>query len=187
VWPVGVFVKRMVPASYGDPVDSTAIGEPAECCVGNIKEISMIDSYIISTDKSRLNIPAIHDYLSHRSYWGKGRTIEAVRKSIDNSLCFGIYDKSNQMAGFARVITDFTIFAYLLDLFIFEEHRKRGLGKFLVQHIVNDAALQDVSFWLLGTKDAHGLYKQYGFNNLSYPERIMEKRKVANMTVNSDG
>jgi hypothetical protein len=86
------------------------------------------DGYIISTDKSRLDIPAIHDYLSNRSYWGKGRTIEAVRKSIENSLCFGIYDKDNQMAGFARVITDFTIFAYLLDLFIFEDHRRDCLG-----------------------------------------------------------
>jgi N-acetylglutamate synthase-like GNAT family acetyltransferase len=145
------------------------------------------DNYIISTDRSRLNIPAIHDFLSTRSYWGKGRTIEAVRKSIENSLCFGIYDKDYQMAGFARVITDFTIFAYLLDLFIFEEHRKRGLGKCLVDHIVNDVSLKGVTFWLLGTKDAHGLYRQYGFNNLSFPERIMEKRKVANMALKSSG
>ncbi len=144
------------------------------------------DSNIISTDKAKLDIPTIHDYLSNRSYWGKGRTIETVLKSIENSLCFGIYDNDNQLAGFARVVTDFTIFAYLLDLFILEGHRKCGLGKWLVDHIVNNQVFKDIRFWRLDTKDAHELYRKYGFCEPAFPEKIMEKRNVANHSLISD-
>jgi len=147
----------------------------------NKKGLTVIDGYMISTDKARLDIPAIHDYLCNRSYWGQGRTIETVRKSIENSLCFGIYDKDNQLAGFARVVSDFTIFAYLLDLFILEGHRKRGLGKWFVERIVNDSVFKDIRFWRLDTKDAHELYKKFGFREPAFPEKIMEKRNVANL------
>lgn len=133
---------------------------------------------MISTDKSKLDVAAIHDYLCNRSYWGQGRTIETVRKSIDNSLCFGMYDKEDHLAGFARVVTDFTIFAYLMDLFILEGHRKRGLGKRLVNHILNDQTFKDILFWRLDTKDAHELYRKYGFREPAFPEKIMEKRNV---------
>lgn len=143
----------------------------------------MIDGYVISTDKARLDIPAIHDYLSNRSYWGQGRTIETVLKSIENSLCFGIYDKANHLAGFARVVSDFTIFAYLLDLFILESHRKRGLGKCFVEHIVNDQIFKDIRFWRLDTKDAHELYRKYGFREPAFPEKIMERRNFANLSL----
>lgn len=142
----------------------------------------MVNGYKISTDKSKLDITAIHDYLSNRSYWGRRRTIEAVQKSVDNSLCFGVYDKDRQLAGFARVVTDFTIFAYLMDLFILESHRKQGLGKALVDHIVNNAAFKDIQFWRLDTKDAHELYRKFGFREPAFPENIMEKRKVANQS-----
>jgi GNAT superfamily N-acetyltransferase len=145
----------------------------------------VINGYVISTDNARLDIPAIHDYLSNRSYWGQGRTIEAVRKSIENSLCFGIYDKDNQLAGFARVVSDFTIFAYLLDLFVLEGHRKRGLGKWFVENIVNDPVFKDIRFWRLDTKDAHELYRKYGFREPAFPEKIMEKRNVANLSLHS--
>ena len=138
----------------------------------------MLNGYTISTDKSKLDITAIHDYICNRSYWGQGRTIEAVQKSIDNSICFGVYDEDDNFIGLARVVTDYTIFAYLMDLFILESYRKRGLGKCLVDHIVNNEIFKDIRFWRLDTKDAHELYRKYGFRETAYPEKIMEKRKA---------
>ena len=138
----------------------------------------MENDFTISTDKNKLDVAVIHDFLCNRSYWGQGRTIETVQKSIDNSLCFGMYDKDRCFVGFARVITDFTVFAYLLDLFILEGYRKRGLGKYLVDHIVNNEAFKDVR-WRLDTKDAHELYRKFGFGKPAFPEKIMEKRNVS--------
>lgn len=143
----------------------------------------MENGFTISTDKTKLDIVAIHDYLSNRSYWGQGRTIEIVQKSIDHSLCFGMYDKDNHLVGFARVVTDYTVFAYLMDLFILEPYRNCGLGKMLVNHIVNDAAFKNILFWRLDTKDAHELYRKYGFTEPAMPERMMERRKVAGNSV----
>jgi GNAT superfamily N-acetyltransferase len=140
----------------------------------------MENGFTISTDKNKLDIDAIHDYLCNRSYWGQGRTIEVVRKSIDHSLCFGVYEEKDQFVGFARVVTDYTVFAYLMDLFILEPYRKCGLGKMLVDHIVNDASFKDIRFWRLDTMDAHDLYRKYGFKEPARPERIMEKRKATN-------
>ncbi|MEJ2157610.1 MAG: GNAT family N-acetyltransferase [Desulfobacteraceae bacterium] len=137
----------------------------------------MGNDFTISTDKNKLDVAAIHDYLCNRSYWGHGRTMAAVRKSIDHSLCFGVYDKDGHLAGFARVVTDYTVLAYLMDLFILEDYRNHGLGKMLVEHIVNDDAFKDICFWRLDTKDAHGLYRKYGFLKHTRPERIMERRK----------
>lgn len=136
----------------------------------------MNNGYAISTDKSKLDVAVIHDFLSNRSYWGKGRTFEAVQKTIDNSLCFGAYDKKDQLAGFARVVTDLTIFAYLMDVFILEDNRGRGLGKQLIDHIINYPNLQGIRFWRLDTDDAHGLYRKYGFKEPAFPGKIMEKR-----------
>jgi len=139
----------------------------------------MENSFTISTDKNKLDVTAIHDYLSNRSYWGRGRTIETVQKSIDNSLCFGMYDENAHFVGFAIVVTDYTVFAYLMDLFILETYRNRGLGKKLVDHIVTDVSFIDIRFWRLDTMDAHELYRKYGFQESARPERIMERRKVA--------
>jgi ribosomal protein S18 acetylase RimI-like enzyme len=133
---------------------------------------------VISSDKEKLNVSVIHDFISNRSYWGKDRTIEAVRKTIEHSFCFGIYDEEENLVGFARVVTDFTIVAYLMDVFVLEECRGLGLGKQLIDHIVNHPFLQDIRFWRLDTNDAHGLYAKYGFKEPAFPERIMEKRKV---------
>lgn len=140
----------------------------------------MENGFTISTDKDKLYVEAIHDYLCNRSYWGKGRTIEVVRKCIENSLCFGAYDENDHFAGFARVVTDYTVFAYLMDLFVLEPYRKRGLGKKLVDHIVNDISFKEIRFWRLDTMDAHELYRKYGFKAPARPERIMEKRNVTN-------
>jgi len=132
-------------------------------------------TYIISTDKSKLDVEAIHQYLCHTSYWAKGRSFDRVQKSIDNSISFGIYDNEERMMGFARVITDNVVFAYLMDFFIFEEFQGQGFGKKLIKHIIDYPEFQ-VRLWFLGTADAHGLYKKYGFTNLDNPDRFMLKR-----------
>lgn len=135
----------------------------------------MTDTYAISTDKAILDVQAIHQYLSERSYWAKGRTIETVRTSIENSLCIGIYNHDNTMVGFGRVLTDYAVFAYIMDVFILESHRGKGLGKRLVEYMVNLPELKEVKRWHLATADAHDLYRQFGFSGLSAPEKFMEK------------
>ena len=131
--------------------------------------------YSISTDKSKLAVDAIHDYLCRQSYWAKGRSLENVKKSIDNSICFGLYESGDKMLGFARVVTDKVVFAYLMDLFILEECQGKGLGTMLVKHIVEHRDLQ-VRLWFLATKSAHGMYEKFGFSGLPDPERYMFKR-----------
>ena len=129
------------------------------------------DAYTISTDKERLDIPYIHAFLS-RSYWAENIPIETVRRSIKGSLCFGVYEGEKQV-GFARVVTDEAIFAYLADVFIDEAWRGRGLSKWLMEIIVGHPGLQGLRRFMLATKDAHGLYAQYGFTPLGLPERWM--------------
>ena len=131
------------------------------------------DGFTISTDKSRLDVLAIHDFLTNSSYWAHSVPLSTVQKSIENSLCFGVY-KENKQVGFARVITDYAVFAYLADVFILEAYRGRGLAKWLIACIVSYPELQNLRRWMLATKDAHGLYAQYGFNPLSKPDRFME-------------
>jgi len=129
--------------------------------------------YSISKDKGKLDVTAIHDFLCNRSYWAKGRSMDTIIKSIDNSICYGLYDSMDKMLGFARAVTDKVTFAYLMDVFVLEEYRGRGLGKMLLQYILDDSETK-VKFWLLGTVDAHGLYEQLGFVPLSNVDRYME-------------
>lgn len=129
----------------------------------------------ISTDKSKLDVKAIHDYLCNTSYWAKGRSLERVKKSIDNSLCFGLYDSENNMIGFARVLTDQVVFSYLMDLFIFDKYQGNGLGTKFVKHITEHPDCQ-TRLWFLGTQDAQGLYEKFGFFPLPDPNRFMLKR-----------
>jgi len=131
--------------------------------------------YLISTEKSKLDVVSIHDYLCNKSYWAKGRSLENVKKSIDNSICFGLYDSEQKIAGFARVVTDKVVFAYLMDFFIFEKYQGNGLGKKLVKHIIEYPDLQ-VRLWFLATKNAHKLYEKFGFSALADPDRYMFKR-----------
>ncbi|UFH55243.1 GNAT family N-acetyltransferase [Spirosoma sp. KNUC1025] len=128
--------------------------------------------YVISTDKARLDIPTIHQFLSQEAYWSLNIPIEIVQRSIDNSLCFGIYQADNQV-GFARVVTDTATFGYLADVFILPEHRGKGLSKQLIAYIMAYPALQGLRRILLVTRDAHGLYEQFGFKPIDNPENTM--------------
>ncbi len=136
----------------------------------------MENNFYISTDKSKLNIDIIYDFLSNRSYWARGRSLERIKKSIDNSLCFGVYDSGDNFAGFARVVTDYSVFAWIMDVFILEEYRKKGLSKLLMNSIMNHADLKGLQRWGLGTADAHSLYEKFGFKKIENPEFLMEIR-----------
>ena len=127
----------------------------------------------ISTDKNKLQIPVIHQFLTN-CYWAKGRTIKDVEKSIKHSLCFGVYFDGAQI-GFARIATDYTIFAYLMDVFILQEYRGKGYSKQLIEAIHTNTELQSCKVWMLKTADAHGLYKQFEYTDLSHPEKVMER------------
>ena len=130
--------------------------------------------YTISTDQSLLDIDLIHDFISNRSYWGTGRAREVVRRSIENSLAFGVYHNDRQV-GFARIVTDYATFAWVADVFVVPEHRGRGLSKWLMEVIIGHPKLQGFRRWVLATKDAQGLYEQFGFIKLLRPERWMER------------
>ena len=118
--------------------------------------------YLISTERARLNVNLIHHYLSNTSYWATGRSIETVRRSIEHSLPFGLYRGGRQI-GFARVVTDRATFAWLADVFVLDEFRGEGLGKWLVETILAHPELQGLRRWTLGTRDAHELYRRFGF------------------------
>ena len=130
--------------------------------------------FTISTDRTRLDVDAIHKFLSEESYWAKERTKEQTVTAIKNSLPFGVY-LGDRLIGFARVVTDLATFAYLGDVFILEEFRGRGLSKWLIEVIVNHPDLQNFRRWILATKDAHALYEKFGFSALKHPGRWMEK------------
>ena len=130
--------------------------------------------YEIDTDKRRLDIACIHKFLSTESYWARNRTLEQTLTAIENSLCYGIY-KGRSQVGFARVITDRATFAYIGDVYILPEHRGQGLSKWMMQTIVDQPDMQGLRRWLLATRDAHGLYENYGFTGLVHPERWMER------------
>ena len=130
--------------------------------------------YLISTDRSRLDVELIHDFLSRTSYWASGRTLEVVQRSIENSLAFGVY-KENHQVGFARVVTDYATFAWVADVFVLTEHRGRGLSKWLMEVMLSHARLQGFRRWILATKDAHELYARFGFIPMHRPERWMER------------
>ncbi|GAB3261822.1 GNAT family N-acetyltransferase [Larkinella harenae] len=133
------------------------------------------DNFSISTDPARLQLDVIHDFLTNRSYWATGISRETLQKQIENStLNFGLYDDEKQI-GYAQVLTNFTSFAYLGNVFVLEEYRGQGLSKWLMATVMNHPELQVIRRWLLATRDAHGLYKQYGFTELEQPETMMEK------------
>lgn len=129
--------------------------------------------FLISTDRKRIDPDVVHGFLTN-CYWAKGISRELVARSIEHSLCFGIYDENRQQVGFARVVSDFATVAYLGDVFVLESHRGRGLSKWLMECVIRHPALQGLRRWILLTRDAHGLYSKYGFASLKAPERYME-------------
>ncbi|RAR72475.1 GNAT family N-acetyltransferase [Flavobacterium aciduliphilum] len=127
----------------------------------------------VSTDKSKLDVPFIQNFLKD-VYWAAGRTIAEVQTTIDASFCFGIY-LDDQQIGFCRVITDYVVFAYVMDVFIDEDHRGKGYSSILINAMMTEPKLQHVKIWRLATSDAHFLYKKFGFTLLGHPEKMMEK------------
>lgn len=132
-----------------------------------------VEGFVYSTDKSRLDVDAIIDFLGNRSYWAQNIPRDIVERSIENSLTFGIYEGKKQV-GFARLITDYATFAYLADVFVLEDYRGKGLSKKLVAFITSLPELQGLRRWHLITRDAQGLYEQFGFKPVAKPEQHME-------------
>jgi len=130
------------------------------------------DQYSIITDKEKFDVDVIHSFLTH-SYWAEGISKEVIQRSIDGSLCFGVFENDKQI-GFARMITDHATFAYLADVFILEEYRGRGLSKWLMEVIMSYPGLQGLRRMMLATRDAHGLYEKFGFVPLMNVDRWMQ-------------
>ncbi len=132
--------------------------------------------FVISTDPQLLDLDMIHRYLSESSYWSPGIAREIVERSLRNSFCFGLYAQQTdpiQQVGFARTVTDFATFAYLSDVFILPQHQGQGLGKWLVATMLEHPELRTVRRWTLYTRDAHELYRQFGFDAEQDPQRYM--------------
>ena len=140
--------------------------------------------FVVSTDPRRVKLDSVHAFLTS-SYWANGIPRATVQRSVENSLCFGIYHGDDQV-GFARVISDFATYAYLADVYVLEAYRGRGLSKWLMECIVSHPALQGLRRWTLATRDAHGLYGKFGFTPLAAPARWMERHNPAVYSPASD-
>ena len=135
---------------------------------------SVREEFTITDDKGRLDFDLIQRFLSEEAYWAKSRTADQTRTAIENSICFGIYKGQDQI-GFARVVSDLATFAYLGDVFVLPDYRGHGLSKWLMECILAHPDLQGLRRWVLATLDAHGLYSQFGFTALKFPDRWMER------------
>jgi len=132
-----------------------------------------VEGYRISSEYTDMDLSVIHKYISN-SYWAKNIPLETMKKAVQNSLCFGVFTESGDQIGFARMVTDSATFAYLADVFILDEHRGKGLSKRLMQQILAHPQLQGLRRMALATRDAHGLYEQFGFKVLASPDTFME-------------
>ncbi len=130
-------------------------------------------SYVVSTDKDRLDLAMVHGFLT-TAYWSPGIPRDLIERAIDHSVIFGLYEAHRQI-GFARVVTDRATFAYVCDVFVLETFRGRGLGTWLMEVVMAHPDLQGLRRWILATRDAHGLYRKVGFTELSQPDRLMER------------
>ena len=136
--------------------------------------VDQIDEHLqgdfsVSTDPAKLDLAFTHHWLSTEAYWSEGLPFKVFKRMIDNSLCFGVYHQAGEQVGFGRVITDYTTFAWLTDVFIIDEYRGKGLSVFLMNCILDHPELQILRRWLLGTDHAHGLYRKYGFEDIGSP------------------
>jgi GNAT superfamily N-acetyltransferase len=155
----------MMPADPAQP--------PNQSDANDAHTVARRGDFLISTDPALLDLPLLHDFLSNRSYWATGRTMEAMRRSLEHSVCFGLYEGPQQI-GFARVVTDRATFAWLCDVFVLEGYRGRGLSKWLLECVMAHPALQGLRRFLLATRDAHSLYERFGFTPMTEPSRFME-------------
>ena len=130
-------------------------------------------AYLMTTDKARLDLAVVHSFLK-TSYWAAGISADVVERSVENSLTFGLFADGKQV-GFARVVTDYATFAYLADVFVLEPHRGQGLGRWMMEVMFSHPELQGLRRWMLATRDAHELYRKYGFIELKNPQTFMEK------------
>ena len=133
------------------------------------------DSFLVSSDRALLDFEVIYQFIAN-SYWAKNIPRQTLQKGIDNALCFGLYDSDKQV-GFARVISDCATFGYLADVFVLPSHQGKGLGKWLISCIMAHPDLQGLRRFMLATADAHGLYRQFGFDAVNMPERLMQVHK----------
>jgi GNAT superfamily N-acetyltransferase len=131
------------------------------------------EAYSFSTDREAMQLPRIHHWLHHHSYWAKGISLATVQTMIANSFCTGVF-KAGAQVGFARFVTDYAVFAYLADVYIEEEHRGQGLSKHMMEVLMSQPWTKNLRRLTLATMDAHGLYEQFGFESLKHPERLME-------------
>jgi GNAT superfamily N-acetyltransferase len=136
--------------------------------------VSHVGSYTISDDSTRLDLRAIHAYLT-RAYWSPGIPFEIVERAVQSSLCVGAYDDASAQVGLVRVISDYATFCYVCDVYVLEDHRGQGLSKAMLAMIMEHPKLQGLRRWSLVTADAHGLYRQFGFSPVAQPERHMER------------
>lgn len=130
---------------------------------------------LVTTDPARLDLDTVHGFLAG-SYWAEGIPREIVERSMRHSICFGAFDGARQV-GFARVVSDRATFAYVADVFVLPSHRGHGIGKRIMDCATSHPELQNLRLWTLFTRDAHGLYRQYGFQAARYPDRLMERRQ----------
>jgi GNAT superfamily N-acetyltransferase len=137
-----------------------------------------MQDYTISTDRDRLDLDTIHRFLATEAYWSPGVAREVVERSIENSMCFGVY-RAGEQVGFARVVTDGATFGWLADVFIVAGHRGKGLGKQLIAAVLAHPDLQGLRRWMLGTADAHDLYRRFGFSELQNVQRFMARESGA--------
>lgn len=141
------------------------------------------DDFLVSTDKRKIDVDLVYHFLAYESYWANGIAREIVERSMRYSLCFGVYDCSTsaeRQIGFARVISDYTSFAYLSDVFILAGDRGQGLGKWLISCILAHPELQGLRKWMLNTKDAHELYERFGFRLNAEPDTYLVYRPQRN-------
>jgi GNAT superfamily N-acetyltransferase len=136
--------------------------------------IQRVGSYTVSDESARLNVRAIHAYLT-RAYWSVGIPLEIVRRAVRSSLCIGAYDPAGAQVGLVRLISDYATFCYVGDVYVLEEHRRQGLSKAMLAMAMDHPMLQGLRRWSLATADAHGLYRQFGFSPVAQPERHMER------------
>ena len=148
------------------------IGQLVAWTLNNLIEEYLNDEFLLSSDPKKLDTDKIHRYLSKNSYWAQNIPMNVVRKSINNSLCFGLYHGTVQI-GLTRVITDKATFAYLADTFVIDEYQGKGLGTWMIETVMKSSELQGLRRWQLSTRDAHKFYQKFGFQSLEYSDRHM--------------